>query len=388
MTADGLEARTEKVMVGHWERGEGRGEIVAPHRRTLHLLALGNSPATPRGGLTAEVVVVDSLEALDALGPAAVRGKIVLFNKVMVTDERGPHYGEVSPIRGRGPAKAAALGAKAALVRSLTSNSLRTPHTGGTWWGRDPKAPRIPAAAVSTEDADLIARYAAAGPVKVRLVLTPKQHPDAPSANVIGELRGRETPEEIVLLGAHLDSWDVGQGAMDDGAGCVIMMEAVAILKRLGLQPRRTIRVVLFTNEELGLDGAEQYVKDHAGELAQHVAAIESDLGSYEPRGVMLAAKEGGRALEQLVDIVSLLAPLGAGRAILGFAGSDIEALEEAGAKTPLIGHWMDPSRYFDVHHTEADTLDKVDPVILQENATVVAVVAYVLAEMPARLGE
>jgi Zn-dependent M28 family amino/carboxypeptidase len=390
LRADGLVVRTEKVMVDHWVRGEATGEIVSPQPSRLHLLALGHSPGTGKAGVSGEVVIVDSLEALEALGPAGVHGKIVLFNKPMITDADGtPHYGEVAPLRGRGPALAQKLGAKAALVRSLTSRSLRTPHTGGTWFGDDNKAKAVPAAAITTEDADLIARLAATGKVTVKLVLTCKTLPDAPSANVVADLPGREKPAEIVLLGAHIDSWDVGQGAHDDGAGSVIMMEAVALLKRLGLAPRRTIRVVLFTNEELGLDGAQQYVKDHAAELGNHVAAIESDTGSFAPRGFMLAGKPTAeRVLAQLADIVSLLAPEDAARAIAGFGGADIGALEKAGAKTPLIGHWMDTSTYFDVHHTEADTLDKVDPDLLQKNVVVMAIFAYVLAEMPGRLGE
>jgi hypothetical protein len=410
--ADGLDAHTEKVMVGHWERGVNSGEIVAPRPRALHLLALGGSAATPAKGLTAEVVVVDSIDALKKLDPAKVKGKIVFFDFVMITDEKGPHYGEASTVRGHGPAVASQLGAVAALTRSATSRSLRTPHTGGTWWsmpeatGPKPppdakhpkaKAQRIPAAAVSTEDADLIARYAARGPVKIHLTITSKQLPPAPSANVVAELRGREKPDEIVLLGAHLDSWDVGQGAHDDGAGVAIVMDALAILERAGLQPRRTIRVVLYTNEELGLDGAEAYAKTHQAELPNHVVAIESDLGSFKPMGFQVGLDDPAikpddpavqKVLAQLADIVTLLAPLDAARARLGYGGADIDSIDELGGRAVLLSNWMDESSYFDYHHTEADTLDKVDPDDLQKNATAMAVVAYVLAEMPTRLGE
>jgi carboxypeptidase Q len=340
-------------------------------------------------------VVVSGLEELGQLGEAGVKDKIVLFNEIMPPPdpETGdPHYGESSSSRFRGPRAAAKLGASAALVRSVTARSLRSPHTGMTSFGKDK---RIPAAAISTEDADLIARLATEGPVEVHVMLGAKILPDVASANVIGELRGREFPEQIVVIGAHLDSWDVGQGAHDDGAGCVIVMEALAIIKRLGLQPRRTIRVVLYTNEENGAEGADAYAKDHAAELPNHVAAIESDTGGFKPMGFMLdeeAAKAQGlspKVFEQLVDIVTLLAPLDAARAIMGYGGTDISSIgEAAGNKTPLIGHWVDMRTYFDYHHTEADTLDKVDAKILQDNAVVMAIVAFVIADMPARLGE
>jgi Zn-dependent M28 family amino/carboxypeptidase len=244
----------------------------------------------------------------------------------------------------------------------------------------------IPAAAVTTEDADLVARLAAKGPVSMKLVLGAKDRGKVPSANVLGELVGREKPNEIVLLGAHLDSWDVGQGAQDDGAGCVIMMEAMSILRRAGLRPRRTIRVVLFTNEEHGLDGARAYAKDHEGELASHVAAIESDGGSFEPVGLTYEGKAEDPAHARLVDLVTLLAPIGAATVNLGHSGSDLIPLGPAGV--PRVSHTTNGATYFDYHHTEADTLDKVDPKLLQDNAAMMAVVGYVLADMPDRLAQ
>jgi Zn-dependent M28 family amino/carboxypeptidase len=218
----------------------------------------------------------------------------------------------------------------------------------------------------------------------MKLVLGAKDRGKVPSANVVGELRGREKPGEIVLIGAHLDSWDVGQGAQDDGAGCVIMMEAMSILRRAGLRPRRTIRLVLFTNEEHGLDGALAYAKDHEGELTSHVAAIESDGGSFEPVGLTYEGKPEDPAYARLADLVTLLAPLGATALKIGHSGSDLIPLAKAGV--PRIGHTTNGATYFDYHHTDADTLDKVDPKILQDNAAMMAVVAYALAEMPERL--
>jgi Zn-dependent M28 family amino/carboxypeptidase len=385
MTAEGHEAvRAEKAMVGYWERGAFSLEIVTPASQKLSGTALGLSPGTSKNGVTAEVVVVDSFAALEALGPAKIKGKIVLFNHVMppFSTEAGSGYGEASNYRVNGPAAAAKLGALAALTRSATARSLRSPHTGMTKF--EDGQPRIPAAAVTTEDADLLARLAAQGPVSLKLVLGATDHGKVASANVVGELRGREKPGEIVLLGAHLDSWDVGQGAQDDGAGCVIMMEALSILRRDGLRPRRTIRVVLFTNEEHGLDGARAYAKDHADELSSHVAAIESDGGSFEPVGLTYEGKREDPVYARLADLVMLLAPLGATTVRTGHSGSDLAPLGPAGV--PRISHTTNGATYFDIHHTEADTLDKVDPKLLQDNAAMMAVVAYVLAEMPDRL--
>jgi Zn-dependent M28 family amino/carboxypeptidase len=250
--------------------------------------------------------------------------------------------------------------------------------------GYDPKVTKIPAAAVTTEDADLLVRLSSEDSVTVTLNLGSKILADVPSANVIGELRGRERPEEIVLIGAHLDSWDVGQGAHDDGSGCVHVMQALTVLRRLGLTPRRTIRVVLYTNEENGLRGADAYAADHAAEIANHVAAIESDAGGFAPRGFELhvdsPAEEAMRA--RLQDIASLFESLGAATIEKSdHAGSDIEALVERGVAG--LGFLTDSRTYFDFHHTAADTLDKVDPAVLADGVAVMAMMAYVLAEMP-----
>ena len=383
---DGHEnVRAQKVMVPHWVRGQESAALVAPVARPLVLLGLGHSVGTGPAGITAEVVVVDSFDALEALGAAGVKGKIVLFNKRMLpwSPERGSGYGEVVAYRSNGAVAAARLGARAVLVRSVTAHSLRTPHTGAMRY--DDQVTKIPAAAVSVEDAELIARLVGSGePVKVRLTMGARTLPDAESANVIAELTGRDAPEEIVLIGCHIDSWDVGQGAHDDGAGCVMMMQALTVLRELGLRPRRTIRVVLFTNEENGLRGAIAYAEAHAGTTANHVMAMEADSGGFAPHGFSIEA--GEHALAQMRDIVTLLAPVGASHVSAGFSGADIMGLARAGV--PAMGLVTEPSRYFDYHHSHADTLDKVDPVHLAGNVAVAATVAYVIADMPQRFGQ
>lgn len=378
------DVRTEKVMVRHWVRGKESAEILAPVARELHILGLGGTVGTGPKGVTAEVVVINDFAELEAASDK-IKGKIVLYNKPMPAyePETGRGYGEVVEYRSDGPSRAAKLGARAVLLRSLTAHSLRSPHTGTL--GYDPSAPRIPAAAVTTEDAALIARLVSAGEtVRVRLVLGARTLPDAPSANVIAELKGREKPEEIVLIGAHIDSWDVGQGAQDDGVGCVTMVQALTVLRRLGLRPRRTIRVVLFTNEENGLGGAKAYLRDHAHEIDKHVMALESDQGAYTPLGFRVQASDA--ALARMQDIVSLLEPIGATRAEAGFSGADIMGL--AGAGVPSLGMLVDMATYFDIHHTHADTLDKVNPEELAQNVAAAAVIAYVIADMPGRLGD
>jgi hypothetical protein len=287
MQADGLDAHIEKVMVPHWVRGAEDAALVAPIARPLHLIGLGGSVATPKGGLSAPVVVVHSWQELDA-SKDRVKGAIVLYDVAMPAydDTRGSGYGEVVEYRTEGASRAAKYGAVAALVRSVTAHSLSTPHTGAMHY--DDKQPKIPTAALSVEDAELVARLAAQGPVTLHLHLESQLLPDAESANVIGELKGRDKPGEVVVIGGHIDSWDVGQGAHDDGAGIVTMMEAAALLKRLGLVPRRTIRVVLFTNEENGVRGAKGYAEQHQGELHDTVLALESDSGGFAPRGFVV----------------------------------------------------------------------------------------------------
>jgi hypothetical protein len=379
---DGLEARTEPVLVPRWVRGEARADIVAPIERSMVVLALGGSEATPPGDVEAEVVAVESFDELRSLGEEWVRGRIVLFDRAMVPSSTAEAYGAAAVQRTRGAIEAARLGAVAALVRSVGTLAARLPHTGAMRY--EDGVPRIPAAAVASEDADLIGRLLASGDaVKVRLRLGCRTLPDVLSANVVADLRGRELPEEIVLIGAHLDSWDVGQGAIDDGAGCAIVMESLRLLRSLGLVPRRTIRGVLFMNEENGLRGARAYAESHAHELGRHVAAIESDLGGARPLGFTALTGAGGE--DRLREITALLRGLGADAVTPGGqGGADLTPLRPA--RVPLLGLRQDAIRYFDWHHTEADTLDKVDPRELAQNAAAMAVVAYVLADMPETL--
>ncbi|HTB59066.1 MAG TPA: M20/M25/M40 family metallo-hydrolase [Polyangia bacterium] len=377
--ADGQQnVSLDPVHVPIWQRGKESAEIVTPAPRRLAVLGLGGTVETPPGGLTAEVAVVSSFDELAKLG-TSVRRKIVLFNHPFpVSGNAAAGYGKSVPYRTEGATRAASFGAVAALVRSLASASLGAPHTGQMHYGPGPK---IPTAALSVEDAELLARLAARGPVTVHLVLEDSSHPDAPSFNVLAELRGRELPDEIVVISAHIDSWDVGEGAQDDGAGCAIVMESLATLRRLGLVPRRTIRAVLFTSEEEGAQGAKTYVEAHASELARHVAAFETDIGAGTPLGFRIDAAPV--AVAEARELVTLLTPLGATLIDEGFSGSDINAMRPAGV--PLLGLFSDPTHYFDVHHSVADTLEKIDPAALGRNVAAVATMAYVVADRPTR---
>jgi carboxypeptidase Q len=384
MVADGLVARAEPVMVPHWVRGAESAAMIAPRQESLAMLGLGNSIGTPKKGITADVMVVHSFDELEALGDK-VKGKIVLFNVPMqaFSEEHGSGYGDVVAYRSRGASRAARLGAKAMLLRSLTAHSLRSPHTGALHY--EEGVAKIPAAALSVEDAEMIDRLSRSGKtVRVKLQMAARMLPDIESANVIGELRGSERPEEIVLLGAHLDSWDVGQGAHDDGSGCVTMMQAVALLKKLNLTPRRTIRVVLFTNEENGLRGAHAYAEQHAAEIKNHVLAVEHDTGAFEPRGFRVEGKPG--VLDDTKQITAMLKAVGATEAKNGGSGADIEPLAERGV--PALGLWVRGETYFDYHHTHADTLDKIDPAALRKAVGAIAALAFIAADMPRRYGE
>jgi carboxypeptidase Q len=385
MKDDGHDARTEQVMVPHWVRGAEAAEITAPIARPLHVLGLGGTVATPRAGITAPVVVVHDWAELDAR-QAQVKGAIVLYDVAMPkwSEDKGSGYGETVQYRTHGPARAAKYGALAVLMRSVTAHSLRTPHTGATDY--EEGVAKIAALAVTVEDSTLLARLAADGPVTVHLKTEGRMLPDAPSANVIGELRGREHPEELVVIGGHIDSWDVGQGAHDDGAGAVTMMQAITTLRRLGLVPRRTIRVVLFTNEENGLRGGRAYAKDHAAELPSTVLAVESDSGGFAPRGFSVRARPEiqDRVRARVTEIAALLRPAIEMRVNPGFGGADIGPMAPAGVT--MVGLETDGRTYFDIHHTEADTLDKVDPQALADDVAAAAALAYVVADMPDRL--
>jgi carboxypeptidase Q len=391
LAADGHEGvRTEEVKVPVWERGEEEAVLVRPVERRLALLGLGGTVGTPPEGVEADVVVAPSFEALEALGDRA-RGKIVLYTHRLepVGPGQTPSYRTAYPFRAEGATRAARRGAVASLVRSLATASLRSPHTGTMDYGAG--VAKIPAAALATEDADLVERLAASGErVTVKLRLGARSRPDATEANVVGELRGRERPEEVVVIGAHLDSWDVGQGAHDDGAGVVSAMQALTVLRGLHLVPRRTIRVVLFANEEHGGRGGAGYAERHKSEIPQHVAALEADSGGGRPLGVGLAphkaagagTKAEGVGADVLRALATLLAPVGADRTQSGGSGgADVRLLGEAGV--PIVVYESDQSRYFDYHHSQADTLDKVDRDDLRKNVAALAVTAYVLADMP-----
>jgi carboxypeptidase Q len=389
MKRDGHEnVRREKVMVPHWVRGRESVTLLEPRREELVMLGLGGSIATPPEGITAPVVVVSGKDELEKIGEAA-RGKIVLFNNPMPPYdlEKGSGYGTAVQYRGRGATLASKQGAVACLVRSVTARSLRSPHTGAMRYAEDDV--KIPAAAISTEDADTIARLCAAKiPVVVNLKMEGKTLPDAESANVVGELRGSTNPDEVVVIGGHIDSWDVGHGAHDDGGGCVMAMEAISVLRKLDLIPRRTIRVVLWTNEENGLAGAKAYAKDHEAELPKHVAAIEADSGVFRPTGYSVECKDKdreARAAAQLEEIVPLLTTIGPMKVRVGHSGADVGPMKEAGVM--LMGHSVEGSTYFDYHHTLADTIDKIDPQLLSQNVAAMATVAYILADMPEPLG-
>jgi len=376
MTRDGLEnVRAERVMVPKWVRGQESAEIVEPAHHAMVMLGLGDSVGTKGEGVQGEVLVVDSFEELDAKASTA-RGRIVLFNVPFTS------YGETVRFRAAGPSRAARHGAVAALVRAVGPPGLRTPHTGALQYASD--APKIPAAAISTEDADRIERMTERNnKVVVRLKMEAHFEADAESANVVGEIRGRELPDEVVVVSGHLDSWDVGAGATDDGGGCVVTWEALRLMKKLNLRPRRTVRVVLFTNEENGGRGGQAYRDQHRAELAKHVMMLESDGGVFRPLGVGFTGSDAAR--DTVKAIATLLTGIAADQVSAGGGGADIgPSVQEA--HIPAMSLDVDGSKYFLIHHTPADTIDKIDPVEMAKCAAVVAVMAYVIADLPQRL--
>jgi carboxypeptidase Q len=376
MKTDGLEnVRKEPVMVPRWVRGRESLELLEPMAQTLPMLGLGNSVGTPSAGVEGEVVTVRDFDDLTARG-AAVKGKIVLFNVPFT------NYGTTVAYRSNGPSRAAALGAIAMLIRSVGPTGLRTPHTGATRY--EAGIAQIPAAALTAEDADRFQRLQDRG-VRIRVKLTMEAHfePDSQSYNVVGELRGREAPQEIVLVGGHLDSWDVGAGASDDGGGCVATWEALRLMKKLGLQPRRTIRVVLFTNEENGGRGGTGYRDAHKEELANHVLLLESDGGVFDPAGFGFTGPDPAR--RTVTTIGSLLKPLGADPILASGGGADIEPSAQA-ANLPVMAHVVNGD-YFLIHHTPADTIARITPKQIASNAAAIAVMTYVVADVPWRLG-
>lgn len=376
MKEDGLDnVRAEKVMVPRWVRGEEHAVIVDPPEHPIEMLGLGGSIATPPGGIEADVLVVRDFQDLAARA-SEVAGTIVLFNVPFTT------YGETVAYRSGGAKAAAEHGAVAALVRAVGPMGLRTAHTGGMQYGDD--APRIPAAAIAAEDANRIQRLVDRGRrVRVRLTMGAHVEPDVESANVIGEIRGRERPQEVVLVGGHFDSWDVGAGASDDGVGCIVTWEALRLMKKLGLQPRRTVRLVLFTNEENGLRGGHAYRDAYKADAGNHVLAIESDSGVFAPARIGFTGSDAARKL--VSDIGQLLAPIGLQHIGPGGGGADIGPIAQAGG-VPMLAYQGDSTRYFTIHHTPADTVDRIAPDEVSKAAAALAVITYVAADMPARL--
>lgn len=380
LRAWGLDTRNERVVVPHWVRGREEGRLVSHPGQRLVLTALGGSVATPASGLTADLVEVTSFEQLQRLGKT-LAGKIVFYNNEMdmrlVRSHRAFEAYRLAVIfRASGASRAAEYGAKAVVIRSVGSASLRTPHTGAMHY--DPKQPKIPAAALTAEDAMLLHRLLERGDrVRMHLLLTPRTLPDAVSANVIAEWKGREKAEEIVLIGAHLDSWDLGTGAIDDGSGVAMVMETMRLLAEMNVHPRRTIRAVLFMNEENGLAGGRAYFAAHGKE--KHVAAIESDAGAAAPIGFTTTLK--GDALSVLeAQAFSSLTELHAAKfETVTETGADTRFLTEAGVAG--FGLVPDPLHYFDYHHTPADTLDKVDRQELAQDSAAIAALAWLLAE-------
>jgi carboxypeptidase Q len=388
LKALGCEVQLEKEMVPHWVRGEETAALVQfPGQaenttQKIVLCALGASVATPADGITAELITVKSFDELKSLPRDKVAGKIVLFNypfdKQMAAEGRGGEaYGEAVVYRGDGPSAAARQGAVACLIRSVGGADYRLPHTGQTTYADD--APKIPAGALTAEDADLIVDLVRQGPVKMKLTLTPQQLPDVESYNVIGDIKGSEHPEQVIIVSGHLDSWDLGTGAIDDAAGVAVSMEAASLIQKLHLKPKRTIRVIAWMNEENGLAGSKQYGKDHEKEWSNHFAAMETDGGAGHPIGINIKGKFEIKKL--LAPVLAVLQESGAGGT--NFAehiGADIEPLEKA--SVPAFSPIQDSRFYFNYHHTAADTLDKIVPKELAENSAVVSVLAYALANM------
>jgi carboxypeptidase Q len=370
MKEDGLEnVHKELVMVPKWVRGRESLDLIDPVRQPLPILGLGNAVGTGPAGVEGDVIVVKDFDELTARA-AEVKGRIVLFNAVFT------NYGATVVYRRDGPSRAAALGATAVLIRAVGPTGLRTPHTGATVYADN--APKIAAAAISAEDADRFQRLQTRG-VRIRVKLSMEAHfdPDSTSYNVVGELRGRDLPNEIIVVGGHFDSWDVGAGASDDAGGCIVTWEAARLMKKLGLRPRRTVRVVLFTNEENGLRGGNAYRDAHKDELKNHILLLESDGGVFDPDGFGFTGPDDARAV--VTAIGTLLKGLGASAIEAGGGGADIGPAAEA-AKAPVMSHNV-KGDYFLIHHTPADTIARITPKQVSDNAAAIAVMTYVIAE-------
>ena len=373
--------RAEPVTVPRWTRGTASVQVVGTETLSLTALALGGSVGTDGKPVEGEVIAATSVDELKDLSRSQVAGKIVFLYDHMLETRDGMDYGPTVRNRVQGAIEAAKLGAVAVVIRAVGSEDADRPHTGSMRYANG--VPRIPAFAIGNQGADrLLARYAQ-GPVRVRVASTSRCDGTAASANVIGEIPGRDAAAGFVVLGAHLDSWDVGTGAQDDGAGVVTVMEAARRIGEMPQRPRRGLRVVLYANEEFGLSGGKRYARDHETELAQHHAALEADLGSG--RVFRLESRVEAGDLPGIIRLSSWLAPLGipfAGNETGG--GADIGPLQERGV--PVFELLHDASKYFEIHHTDADRLDRVDPRDLAFNVAAYATLAYALADLPGNL--
>lgn len=372
MRSDGFDqVRLQQTTAPAWVRGTESLEIVTPVPSPLVMLGLGGSIGTAPDGITAPLLIVKSLEDLNARAAEAA-GRIVLFDVPYVS------YGQTVAYRTNAAVNAARHGAVAALVRSVGPVGLRTPHTGSMTYVQG--VPQIPAAAIPVEDAQRLARLVGRQvAVTLRLRMGASLRPDVASANVIGEMTGRDFPDQVVLIGGHFDSWDPAGGASDDGVGCIVTWEAARLIRSLGLRPRRTVRVVLFTNEENGLRGAMAYRDAYAADATRHVLALESDTGVFEP--MRLGFTGNDRARQLMTDVVDLLRPTGMPPLGPGGGGADIGPIAQLG-QVPTMALHGDPTRYFQIHHTPADTPERIDPREVAKAAAAIAVVAWVAAEM------
>ncbi|MFT5142058.1 MAG: carboxypeptidase Q [Thalassolituus oleivorans] len=375
MRRDGLEnVRGEPVLVPKWVRGHESVTMVEPRQANIPMLGLGNSIGTGPEGVTADVLVVKSFEDLGARSAEAV-GKIVLWNVAFTS------YGATVQYRSRGAIEAARAGAVGSLVRTVGSASLSTPHTGQSSY--EDGVRRIPHAAITVEDALMMQRMQDRGQrVRVRIYMEAHQEEDSMSRNVVGEIVGSEFPDEVIVFGGHIDSWDVGTGAMDDAGGCVVAWDALRRMKELGIRPKRTIRVVMWTNEENGLRGGNAYRDAHLDEVDNHILAIESDAGVFKPRGFGFTGSDP--AFEVVKAIGGLLQPIGSGEITRGGGGADIGPIMREGV--PGMGLSVEGGRYFDYHHSPADTIDKLDPHDVNLAVATMGVMALTVANLKERL--
>ena len=375
MEEDGLaNVHGEKVKVPRWVRGKESMALISPHKKEMHILGLGGSIGTPKKGIRGEVFVVNSFDDLEANAEKA-KGKIVLFNVPFTS------YRETVQYRRSGAIAASNAGALASLIRSVGPYSMNTPHTGNMSY--EDGVRKIPHAAITLEDASMFQRIQdRGGKIIVKLKMDAHYIPDGWSRNVVAELRGSEFPDEVIVMGGHIDSWDVGQGAMDDGGGCLAAWEALRIIKKLGLQPKRTIRVVLWTNEENGIRGGNAYRDAHRDELDDHILAIESDGGVFSPEGFGFTGSDAARTLVK--DIANLLEPIGSNFIGDSGGGADIDPIMREGV--PGMGLRVDGSKYFWYHHTNADAIDKLDEDEFNRCVASMAIMAYVVADMDDRL--